>query len=265
MGKKFTFRALALALCLGLTCAPASAQFKKLGKNLGKVAKDAGKAVSDAAGNMAEDMAANKVSDKVITFLDANNTVADANSDYTKRLNTVLADFTTGESKTLTYGVYLSNEANVISLNNGNIRIYSGMMDILSDNELKALVATQIGYIESGAVRANLIKAASGNNASDAAASQLEKMLSMSGDKLGTVVNELLQVPYTAAQNTAAETSAKKLLKEKGVKADVLQDLAIKFANLKAIDLEDEDLDEEDANVIKAQMLSKYLNVTTAQ
>ena len=173
MGKNFTFRALALALCLGLACAPASAQFKKLGKGLGKVAKDAGKAVTDAAGSMAEDMAANTVSDKVIAFLDANNTLADANNDYTKRLNKALANFTTGESKTLTYGVYLSNEANVISLNNGNIRIYSGMMDILSDTELQALVATQIGYIETGAVRANLLKAASGDNATGAATAQL--------------------------------------------------------------------------------------------
>ena len=265
MGKNFTFRALALALCLGLACAPASAQFKKLGKGLGKVAKDAGKAVTDAAGSMAEDMAANTVSDKVIAFLDANNTLADANNDYTKRLNKALANFTTGESKTLTYGVYLSNEANVISLNNGNIRIYSGMMDILSDTELQALVATQIGYIETGAVRANLLKAASGDNATGAATAQLEKMLSMTGDKLGTVVNELLQVHYTVEQNEAAEDAARKLLKAKGVKSEVLHDLAVKFADFKSIDLEDEDLDEEDVNVIKAQMLSKYLNVTTAQ
>lgn len=262
MRKSFTFRALAMALCLGLTCSPASAQFKKLGKGLGKVAKDAGKAVTDAAGDMAEDMAANKVSDKVISFLDANNTVADANSEYAKRLDGIISNFATGESKTLNYGVYLSNEANVISLNNGSIRLYSGMMDILSDDDLKALIATQIGYIETGATRSNLMKAASGDNAADATASQLEKMLSMTGDNLGTIVNELLQVPYTTAQNTAAEDFAKKYLKSKKISTSILSDLDSKLSSFRAIDLDDEDLDDEDTNVIKAQMLSKFLNVT---
>lgn len=262
MKKNFTFKALAIALCLGLSVAPASAQFKKLGKNLGKVAKDAGKAVADAAGDMAEDAAANAVSDKLVNFLDQQNKVADENNDYTKRLNSIVANMASGDSKALNYKVYLSDEANIIPFNNGSIRIYSGMMDLLSDEELQALIATEIGYIESGAVRSNLMKVATGDNATNAATAQLQKMLSMSGDKIGTVVNELLLVPYSAKQNQEANSFASKYLKSKKMDTSSLNELANKFNSLRTIDLEDENLDEEDANVIKAQMLSKFLTVT---
>lgn len=125
--KSFIATLIVAAMCLFAT--PAQAQFKNLGKSLGKAAKEAGKAAKEMATDAALDMGANKVSDKMIEFMDQNNTLSAEDSEYTTRLKTILGDqFTNVEGKALDIKVYENAEANILTLNNGNIRIYSGMM-----------------------------------------------------------------------------------------------------------------------------------------
>ncbi len=186
---------------------------------------------------MAGDMAATQVSTKIATFMDNNNTVAEADSEYAKRLESLVASkYTTVDGLTLTYKVYMNEEANIIALADGNIRIYSGMMDLLTDDELLAVIANQIGHIANKDVRDNLIKVASEDNAGKAAGSQLEKMLSFAGDKLGSVINELLQVPYTEEQNIAADKFASELLSKNGSNINALISALNKFAEMEASD-----------------------------
>lgn len=256
---KKTILSIVTILAMVLLAVPANAQRKGLGKTLSKSAKDAGKAVKDAAGDMAADMTAQKVSEKIATFMDDNNTVSAEDSEYTKRLNTLVSSkYASVEGNALTYKVYENEEANIITLADGNIRVYSGMMDLLSDDELLAVIANQIGHFQNKDVRDNLMKVASEDNAGQAAGSQLEKMLSFSGEKLGSVINELLQVPYTEEQNKAADKFAFDLLKKNGNNTAGLASALNKFAELEANDaaiLADEDSEEE------VSVAGKYIGV----
>lgn len=265
MLKKSIFATLMVAMmCVFAT--PAQAQFKKLGKSLGKAAQDAGKAAQDMATDALLEKGANTASDKIVEFMDNNNTVVAADSDYAKRLATIVgSNFASAEGKALDIKVYENDEANVIALNNGNIRIYSGMLDILSDDEVKALIALQAGHITSNNVRDNLLKAASGDSAEDAGAAQVEKMLSFSGDQFGSIVNELLQLPYSAEQNKKADKFAKDYLKKEGGDAEGFNSLLTKIQSLGQIDLESDDLDEEDADVIQATVASKFVMANSAR
>lgn len=210
---------------------------KGFGKSLGKAAKSAGKAVGDAAMGMAGDMAANQVSAKMAAFMDNNNNVAQPDNKYYKRLEALVAPkYITVDDLTLNYQVYLNDEANILALADGNIRVYSGMMDLLSDDELLAVISTQIGHIANKDVRDNLMKIASEDNATKAAGNQMEKMLALSGDKLGSIVNELIQIPYTEEQNFAADTYARDLLKKNGSNVKALVSALNKFADLEEAD-----------------------------
>lgn len=265
MIKKSIFATLMVALMCAFTT-PAHAQFKKLGKSLGKAAESAGKAVGDAATDMVLEKGANTVSEKVVEFMDNNNTVVADDSEYTTRLKRIVGDnFKTVDGKNLNIKVYENEEANIISLNNGEIRIYSGMLDILEDDEVKALIALQAGHIESDNVRDNLIKAASGDSAEDAGSAQIEKMLSFSGDQFGSIINELLQLPYTAEQNKKADKIAKDYLKKEGGNVEGFNSLLTKIQSLGQVDLESDDLDEEDDNVIQATVASKFVMANNAR
>lgn len=260
--KSFFATVLVAAMCL--FASPAQAQFKNLGKSLGKAAKDAGKAAQDMATDAAMEMGANKVSDKLIEFMDQNNAVSADNSEYTTRLKSILGDkFTDVEGKPLTVKVYESAEANILALNNGNIRIYSGMMDLLSDDEVKALIAMEAGHINSGNVRENLLKVASEDNAGSAASAQLEKMLSFSGDKFGSIANEIIQIPYTEEQNKKADEFAKTFLKSNGGSVDAYSALLSKFRTLSQVDLEAEDVDAEAESTIQATAAAKFIQANS--
>lgn len=239
---------------------PAQAQFgKKLGKSLEKAAKGAGDAVVAVAGDAATDIAANKVSDKIIDFMDQNNKIADPSSEYYKRLAALVGTkYVSVDGLSLTYQVYETEEANILALTNGNIRVYSGMMDLLSDDELTAAIAIQIGHIVNKDVRNALTKVASEDNATTAATAQLEKMLSFSGDKLGSIINELIQVPYSEDQNKAADSYAYALLEKQGSNVSGLTSLLDKLGTLEESDKVAMESESEEAELSPA---AKYIGV----
>ncbi len=229
--KKILIVVTALAVC----SFGANAQFKSL-KNVGKAV---GNAATQVAGDMAADVAANQVTNNIVTWMDANNQVAADDSPYTQRLAGIVSPkFLTVDGISLNYKVYLSEEMNILACANGCIRIYAGMMDALTDDEIAAIVATQIGHIVNKDARNSLMKVATGNNASNAAAAQLDKMLSMSGDKLGTIVNELIQIPYSDDQNKAADKYAVSLLTKNSIGSEALATALEKFAAMEANDQE---------------------------
>lgn len=235
---------------------PANAQF---GNALKKAGKSVVKSVGDVAGDMAADVAANKVSEKIINFMDNNNTLADEGSDYYTRLAKLVSDkYVTVGDLSLSYKIYESMEANILATADGNIRVYTGMMDILNDDELLAVIALQIGHIANKDVRDALMKVASEDNATKASGAQLEKMLSFSGDKLGSIVNELIQIPYSDEQNKKADEYAFNLLKKNGNDTSALISVLNKFAEMEAQDKET--LESEEGEISVA---SKYIGVNS--
>lgn len=222
----------AAAMCLCVV--PAHAQFGKSLKKLGKSVQDvAGSTV----GEMASDMAANQVSTKVVQYMDANNNVVATDSEYAKRLEALVnPKYTSVDGIALDYKVYQSDEINILACANGSIRVYTGMMDALTDDELVAIIAVQVGHIANKDVRDALLKIANKDNASNAGGAQLEKMLSFSGDKLGSVINELIQIPYTDEQNQKADIYACNLLEKNGSDASALTSCLKKFAEMEEND-----------------------------
>lgn len=247
---------------------PAHAQFKNLGKMLEKTVDKTVDKVTKKATDMATDAAlevgANKASDKLIKFLDSSNKLSATNSQYTTRLKNILEDnFQKVENKPLDIKVYETSEANVVTLNNGSIRIYSGMMDILKDEEIRALIAMQAGHIKTGNIRDNLLVAISGDNLDDMTESQLEKVLSLSGSKIKTILNEILQLPYSHAQNKNADNYAKKFLKKNGGSDKDYSNLISKLRRLAQVDLDSKSTDSEDQIVQQASVASSFIKVNS--
>ena len=222
---------IALLATLCAISLPANAQFGKALKGLEKSAKKS-------ATNMASDAVANQASAKVVTYMDQQNAVAASDSEYAKRLDSIAAKFTSVDGLNLNYKVYENPEINIISCADGSIRVYSGMLDFLTNDEMLAVIATQMGHLANKDVRDAMMKVASGGNAEQASTAQLEKILSMSGDSFGTVINEFLQVPYTSEQNRKADEYAVKFLKNNNVETSALVSALNKFAELEAADAE---------------------------
>ncbi|MDR2086435.1 MAG: M48 family metalloprotease [Dysgonamonadaceae bacterium] len=229
----------------------ANAQFGKALKNIGKTVASA---TGNVAGELALDAAANTLSANIAVWLDNNNTVAADDSPYTTRLATIVGEkYVNVDGLALNYKVYENPEFNILALPDGYIRVYSGLLDALeSDDEVLALITTQIGHIVNKDARGNLLKAANKGQINNAATAQLEKLLTLSGEKLGTFVNEWIQVPYTDEQNKAADKYAATLLKKNDKSADALVSILTKLSELEIADTKAAQSEEADTEISPA-------------
>ncbi|MDE5813860.1 MAG: M48 family metalloprotease, partial [Muribaculaceae bacterium] len=78
---------------------------------------------------------------------DAKNTVCGANDPYTKRLATIVSGITSVEGIPLNFKVYRTNDINAFACADGSIRVYSGLMDVMSDDEVLGVIGHEIGHV----------------------------------------------------------------------------------------------------------------------
>ncbi len=48
----------------------------------------------------------------------------------------------------LNYKVYISEDINAFAMPDGTVRVYSGLMDIMNDNEILAVIGHEIGHVK---------------------------------------------------------------------------------------------------------------------
>ena len=71
-----------------------------------------------------------------VTQLDAQSTVLPESNAYTKRLRKLTAGLDGVNEVPLNFKVYKENEVNAFACADGSVRVYTGIMDAMTDNEL---------------------------------------------------------------------------------------------------------------------------------
>ena len=84
---------------------------------------------------------------------DGQNTVLPADNSYSQRLNRIMAKFHNIGNMDLNYKVYQSNTVNAFASGDGSIRVYSGLMDVMTDDELFAVIGHELGHLKNKDVR----------------------------------------------------------------------------------------------------------------
>ena len=81
---------------------------------------------------------------------DAKATVAAPNSEYAQRLARVTEKLQSVNGVPLNYKVYMTNEMNANATPDGSVRVYSGLMDKMNDDELRFVIGHEIGHVALG-------------------------------------------------------------------------------------------------------------------
>lgn len=110
--------------------------------NEGQLAAAAGNALT-AASLSNEDIV--RLSAQTVAQLDAQNVID--NGAYAQRLAKVMSGINTVEGLPLNFKVYKTKEVNAFACGDGSIRVYSGLMDIMDDGELMAIIGHEIGHV----------------------------------------------------------------------------------------------------------------------
>ncbi|HBI11415.1 M48 family metallopeptidase [Franconibacter pulveris] len=158
------------------------------------------------------------LSDESCKELDSKATIAPASSQYAQRLNTIaaaLGDNINGQP--VNYKVYIQKDVNAFAMANGCIRVYSGLMDMMTDNEVEAVIGHEMGHVALGHVKRGMQVALSTNAVRAAAASAGGIVGSLSQSQLGALGEQLVNAQFSQRQESEADDYSYDLLRKRGI------------------------------------------------
>jgi putative metalloprotease len=149
-----------------------------------------------------------------ISETDAKNKICGENNSYTKRLKKLTTGLTDANGIPLNFKVYNVNDVNAFACPDGSIRVYSGLMDIMSDDEVLGVIGHEIGHIANrdskNAFKNSLLTSA----LKDGIASTSNSIATLTDSQLGALGEFFLNAKYSQKQEFAADEYGYEFLKK---------------------------------------------------
>ena len=193
---------------------------------IGNLKLDKGK-VTEAAGNAAvaitlSDADINALCVEYMTWMDANNPVCKLNSSdpgmkkYAKRLDDLVKKHVNEDGLKLDIKVYYVVEQNAFACANGSIRIFAGLMDIMTDEQILGVIGHEIGHIKNGDTKAAIKAAYLAMAGKGLIASTGSTAAKLSDGQLGQLGEALINAQFSQKQEYAADMYGYNFLKKHG-------------------------------------------------
>jgi len=158
------------------------------------------------------------LSDKSCAQLDAENKIAPASSPYTKRLNKIAAQLGDNiNGVPVNYKVYLTKDVNAWAMGNGCVRVYSGLMDMMNDDELRGVIGHEMGHVALGHSKKAMQTAYAVSAARSAAGAASPGVAALSSSQLGDITEKFINAQFSQSQESAADDYSFDLMKQKGM------------------------------------------------
>lgn len=176
-----------------------------------------------------------QLSEQSCQQMDSKSQIADANSTYVKRLNKIAAALGDNINGTPTnYKVYITQDVNAWAMANGCIRVYSGLMDIMDDNEVEGILGHEMGHVALGHSRKAMQVAYATTAARTAAASAGGIAASLSQSQLGDIGEKLVNSQFSQRQEAEADDYSYDLLRKRNINPAGLATSFEKLAKMEA-------------------------------
>lgn len=145
------------------------------------------------------------LSKAAVDKMDLEYTVATSTDPYTIRLNSIFEKHKNENGLALNYKVYKVSEVNAFATADGSVRVFSGLMDIMDDYELLAVIGHEIGHVANHDSR-DAIKAAYKKEALiDAVSSQSDKLAAITDGQLAKLGSAMIDSKHSRKQETEAD------------------------------------------------------------
>ncbi|CAM4048941.1 M48 family metalloprotease [Bordetella muralis] len=166
---------------------------------------------------------------------DQTSKVAPAGNKYSKRLTKVMKGFgnMTLNGQKVNYKVYLTEDVNAWAMGNGCVRVYSGLMDLMNDDELRGVIGHEMGHVALGHSKKAMQTAyavAAAREAANASGNNIATALNSS--QLGEMTESFINAQFSQSQELDADNYSFDLLTEKKMKREGLVTAFQKLAKL---------------------------------
>ena len=124
-----------LAVALGMTSC-ASLNQARLSQSGAKVLQAMAITDNDILGYVTQSVAQLDAESQIVT-----------SGNYVTRLNRITKGLTEVDGTPLTFKVYKNDEVNAFACADGNVRVYTGLLDVMTDNEALGVIGHEVGHV----------------------------------------------------------------------------------------------------------------------
>lgn len=158
------------------------------------------------------------MSDDACKAMDSKNRVAPASSSYVKRLAKISGALGNNIDGTpVNYKVYMTKDVNAWAMANGCVRVYSGLMDLMTDNEVEGVLGHELGHVSLGHSRKAMQTAYATVAARDAVAATGGTVAKLTNSQLGDIAEGLINSAFSRSQERDADNFSFDLLKKRNI------------------------------------------------
>lgn len=137
--------------------------------------------------------------------MDKENKVAPADSPYTTRLTKLTTGLTDVEGIPLNFKVYVTEQVNAFACADGSVRVYTGLMDLMTDDEVLGVIGHEVGHVAHHDSKNAFKKALRTSALKDVLASTSGKVAALTDSQLGALGEALINTKYSRDQEEAAD------------------------------------------------------------
>ncbi|MEN9659597.1 MAG: hypothetical protein RL571_3062 [Pseudomonadota bacterium] len=209
-------RALALSGLFTCLLAPAASAF-----DLGGLMKAGEQALQAAT---LSDTDVKSLANQACVQSDSESTIAPAKNKYSKRIDVIAKKLGSEiNGQPVNYKVYLTKDVNAWAMANGCIRVYSGLMDLMTDDEVIGVLGHEMGHVALGhskkAMQTAYAVAAARTAAGSAGNSTVAQL---SGSNLGEFTESLVNAQFSQSQESDADNFSFDVLTQKKLNREAL-------------------------------------------
>jgi putative metalloprotease len=153
--------------------------------------------------------------DQMAADMDRRHRVAPAGSAYATRLTKLTSGLGTHDGLKMNFKVYETPEINAFAMANGTIRMYSGLMDKFTDDEVRYVIGHEIGHVKKGHSKARIQAALRTSALRNAVASSNSKAGAIASSQLGDLFEKVVRAQHSQSNEREADDYAMGFMKAK--------------------------------------------------
>lgn len=147
---------------------------------------------------------------------DSKNRVAPRGSVYDTRLQKLVAHHTEQDGRTFNFRVYLTEQVNAFAMADGTVRVNSGLMDLMNDQELMFVIGHEMGHVMKNHSRRKVVVAYGSSALRKAIASQENEVGQLARSVLGGFAEQLTNAQFSQHEERQADLYGLRFLEEEG-------------------------------------------------
>ena len=156
--------------------------------------------------------------------------VAPPNNRYAKRLARLTKNHVNEDGLVLNYKVYLSPQVNANATPDGSIRVYSGLMDLMNDQEMLGIIGHEIGHVKLGHSMSQMRTAYMASAGRKAAAASSSAGGVLAASQLGDLGEALVNSQFSQSQETESDDYGLAFMKKYGYNTKAMETAFRKLA-----------------------------------